>query len=207
MFLAVDHNQPMTVYTLLRLKANPKLYNRNGYMAIHQAAFQGDPETLVILLHNDGQSVHYRARDGSSPLHLAAKRGHVLCTQILLSCGADMTLVDNNGHTALQLAEEARMAGMSRLVLGGTLLRDWLSRFGLIFTLIFLLDVVMIMTRDQHRTQTPDLFRRCRVGGSLHIAAMRGDVALVRKLLREGAEVSFCCVFYTALSSEDMTTR
>lgn len=112
MFLAIDHNQPLTVYTLLNLRANPKLTNRNGYMAIHQAAFQGDPETLVILLHHDGQSVHYRARDGSSPLHLAAKQSHVLCVQILLSCGADMTLSDNFGRTALQLAEEAKAAGM-----------------------------------------------------------------------------------------------
>lgn len=40
------------------------------------------------------------------------------------------------------------------------------------------------------------LFRRCRTGGSLQIAAMRGDVALVRKLLLEGAQVrhpdAFC---------------
>lgn len=46
LFLAIDHNQPMTVYTLLRLGANPKLPNRSGFMAIHQAAYQvccGDP--------------------------------------------------------------------------------------------------------------------------------------------------------------------
>lgn len=53
-----------------------------------------------------------------------------------------------------------------------------------------ILDVIMMMTRDQNRAHMPDLFRRCKGGGSLHLGAVRGDVALVRKLLREGAQVS-----------------
>lgn len=116
LFLAIDHNQPMTVYTLLRLGANPKLMNRNGFMAIHQAAYQGDPETLVILLHHDANSLALRARDSSQPLHLAAARGHVLCVQILLSCGADVTTLDGDGKTALALAEEHKMSGESLTV-------------------------------------------------------------------------------------------
>lgn len=68
----------------------------------------------------------------------------------------------------------------------------WLSRH--LRCVLLSLDVVMILTRDKHRSNMSDIFRRCRVGGSLHIAAMRGDVALVRKLLREHAQV-WQCVF------------
>lgn len=35
----------------------------------------------------------------------------MLCVQILLSCGAEMTLMDGAGKTPLQLAEDAKMSG------------------------------------------------------------------------------------------------
>lgn len=50
--------------------------------------------------------------------------------------------------------------------------------------------VLLLLTREHNRVVNPNLFGRCRVGGSLHIAAMRGDVALARKLLVDGAMVS-----------------
>lgn len=51
---------------------------------------------------------------------------------------------------------------------------------------------LLLMTRThQHMDggRATQLFETCREGGSLHIAAVRGDLALARKLLTEGADV------------------
>ena len=42
--------------------------------------------------------------DGKTPLHLAAERGHNLCIQALLKCGADVLLTNSLGQLALHTA-------------------------------------------------------------------------------------------------------
>ena len=112
LFLAIDHNQPWTVHILVCRGANARIKNKQGHMAIHQAAWRGDPETLVILLHQDPECVNLTSDTGTTPLHIAAERGHVLCVQILISCGADLTIRDRNGLTATDIAAAKRNGGL-----------------------------------------------------------------------------------------------
>ena len=44
--------------------------------------------------------------DGSTPAHLAAKRGHVECLQFLLQCSVEPASTDDSGHTPLHLASQ-----------------------------------------------------------------------------------------------------
>ncbi|EDQ91646.1 uncharacterized protein MONBRDRAFT_5528 [Monosiga brevicollis MX1] len=164
LFLAVEHNQPIAVYTLLQAGADPLRRNRHGLNSIHLAAKRGDPETLVILLHHRPDATNEQAADGRTALHFAAELDHVLCVQILLSCGCDITAIDNSGDTAMGLASRRKNPDVE----------------------------LLLMTRSHQQMderRASQLFRKCREGGSLHIAAIRGDVALARKLLQEGADL------------------
>ncbi|EGD79524.1 hypothetical protein PTSG_10094 [Salpingoeca rosetta] len=162
LFLAIDHNQPWTVHILVRRGASTRIYNKLGRMAIHQAAWRGDPETLVILLHEDPASIDLTALDGSTPLHIAAKRGHVLCVQILMSCGADLTRHNADKKTALDIAREHNNADVQLLLLKRGVTEE---------------------------SETRGLLSRAREGGSLQIAAKKGDLALTCKLLASGAMI------------------
>lgn len=113
--LAVEHNHPIAVYTLLRGGADPLRYNQHGMNAIHQAADHGDPETLVILLHHVPEAINTVSRSGSTPLHYAAARDHVLCVQLLLGCGCDMSIVNKLKQTALEVAHANKNAGKATI--------------------------------------------------------------------------------------------
>jgi ankyrin repeat protein len=181
LFLAVEHNHPVAVYTLLRAGADALRRNRQGFNALHIAAQRGDPESLVVLLHHEPDSINVPAEDGRTPLHLAAAKDHVLCVQILLICGCDVTIADDYGCTAADYAATHKNPG-------STVGRRLFPLFDRRFTDVELL----LMTRThQHMDggRAAQLFETCREGGSLHIAAVRGDLALARKLLAEGADV------------------
>ena len=111
LFLAVEHNHPVAVYTLLQAGADALRRNRQGFNALHIAAQRGDPESLVVLLHHEPDSINVPAEDGRTPLHLAAAKDHVLCVQILLICGCDVTIVDEYGCTAADYAATHKNPG------------------------------------------------------------------------------------------------
>eukprot|EP00055_Hartaetosiga_balthica_P011035 m.49104 g.49104 ORF g.49104 m.49104 type:complete len:1080 (-) comp7436_c1_seq1:2140-5379(-) len=161
--LAIEHNQPWTVYLLVHHGASTRLTSHSGRMGIHQAAWKGNPETLIILLHGDPESVNLAMTNGDTPLHITASRGHVLCAQILLSCGADVSILNKEGQRAEDVAHEMKNADV------------WL---------------ILNDKSTMHPSAPSEVLSRCREGGSLHIAAKKGDLALALKLLAEGAKVS-----------------
>ena len=82
-----------------------------GEHVLHQAASDGDTATLQQLLEN-GHSP--KVRGGTScflrgasdlhtrtPLHYAAKHGHLNCIRLLLKYGADPNSKDGDGYTPL----------------------------------------------------------------------------------------------------------
>jgi len=83
-----------------------------------QAAFSGSTETAAVLLQR-GASVGVRCWEGETPLHLAAKRGHVEVVRLLLDHGADIDEAGNASHaTALHCA-----VMKSQVEVGGLLLQ------------------------------------------------------------------------------------
>ena len=77
----------------------------NGYTALHKAVLEDDFRKVQSLI-NSGVEVNARDHDGNTPLHLAARFGYTKCALTLLKSGkADKSLTNNQGKTALELAQ------------------------------------------------------------------------------------------------------
>ena len=71
---------------------------------MHSAALNGDLD-LIRSLHDDQHvSVNTSSNEGSTPLHLAAQKGHDSTIRILHELGSVVNPVDNNGSTPLHKA-------------------------------------------------------------------------------------------------------
>lgn len=101
MIAAYTNNQP-AVEALL---AHDAEVNQTGWAALHYAAAVGNNEIVQLLLD------HYAYIDAESPnkttpLMMAARGGHILTVKLLLDEGADATLKNEQGMTALDFAKK-----------------------------------------------------------------------------------------------------
>jgi ankyrin repeat protein len=98
------------VQVLLSYGANPSLCNRLGETPLHQAVCSSLALTQLLLEH--GADPNIQQQDGDTPLHVAAFRGDVEATQLLLSYGAKVDIKNylvsprKFGKTALHYATE-----------------------------------------------------------------------------------------------------
>ncbi|XP_077868333.1 ankyrin repeat domain-containing protein 16-like [Saccoglossus kowalevskii] len=76
-----------------------------GRQAIHLASQSGCVTSLNFLINNCNVSVNIQTIIGClSPLHLAAKEGHVGAIDCLICHNADVNITDSKGRTALHMA-------------------------------------------------------------------------------------------------------
>jgi ankyrin repeat protein len=73
-----------------------------AYSPLHEAAWVGHCQIIPLLL-KKGADVNALSRDASTPLMLAAHNAFIDVVKILLQGGADTTLRDKYGRTAIQL--------------------------------------------------------------------------------------------------------
>lgn len=92
--------------------------DRYGASALHQAARQGDAETLLLILEASAVDVNERNDAGETPLLIAVRAGAMGCVEKLLSVKADPDRPGKNGETPL--CEAARLG---RLVIAEMLVR------------------------------------------------------------------------------------
>ncbi|CAJ0951244.1 unnamed protein product [Ranitomeya imitator] len=81
--------------------------DNRGWMPIHEAAFADAAPCLQLLINSAPSRAYVKSKtfEGESALHLAAKRGSVGCSQILLQAGADPNDLTNDVTTPLFLGE------------------------------------------------------------------------------------------------------
>jgi ankyrin repeat protein len=87
---------------------------------IIKAAKSGDLQKVQALLAVDGDLVHARDTDGSTPLHCASWKGHPEIVAILLKAGADVNAQNSNEHwgtTPLHAAAHANQAAIAQLLI------------------------------------------------------------------------------------------
>ena len=77
-----------------------------GYTILHEVVDADQPDIVQMLLLGGGISPNLRARAGITPLHIAASKTSVGCVRALVDNGADITLKDDLGHTAMNKAEQ-----------------------------------------------------------------------------------------------------
>ena len=75
-----------------------------GRTALHYAAFWGHEGIIRYLACELRLDANARDASGESPLHDAARFGHLAVAKTLLSAGADPSLVSKEGYTPLGLA-------------------------------------------------------------------------------------------------------
>ncbi len=109
------------VALLLRLGADPNIRDRGDhtplYSVANECASEKGPE-LVRMLARAGADVN--ACGGvtrATPLHMAARRGHVAIARALLDCGAALEPRDRKGDTPLQRAINCGRDNVSHLLL------------------------------------------------------------------------------------------
>lgn len=81
-----------------------------GLGLIHWAADRNQVEILHILLDSPAININLRDSDGQTALHYASSCGNAECLTLLLSRGADKSVLDNDGETALALAFDENIA-------------------------------------------------------------------------------------------------
>jgi hemoglobin len=99
------------VRLLLESGANVDAEEPLGHGLLYRAANSDVPgsekegKDVVELLIQHGSAVNRQSGPGkSTPLHMAARRGHVFLADILLKAGADMEAKDSKGETPLRRA-------------------------------------------------------------------------------------------------------
>lgn len=101
------------VQRLLASGAALDAVDNGGYTAMMLAASNDQHRVLDFLLHQGAMIDHQEATKGWSALIWAAGKGHLQSVEILLEQGADRTLKDFDGQTAL---EHARASGHQHIV-------------------------------------------------------------------------------------------
>ncbi|POY75698.1 hypothetical protein BMF94_1321 [Rhodotorula taiwanensis] len=87
---------------------------------IHELALEGDATALEAFLARNSSStttdLNVRDSYGYTPLHLATDRGQTEAVKVLLGAGADRSLKDDDGNTALDLARLAEHSDIVALL-------------------------------------------------------------------------------------------
>lgn len=110
------------VRELIGIGADPHVKDRDGFEAIHGAAFQGRPEAAELLLERTTAVADAGAEDGYTPLHRTTwgrRDGHVGAMRVLLRHGADAGAVHpGSGNTPLHEAARRDNAEAVRVLAG-----------------------------------------------------------------------------------------
>ena len=78
----------------------------DNWTPLHQAVANGHREVAALLINSSADVDAKTKHDGWTPLHQAAWYGNKGLAELLLSNSADVTAKDNDGKTAIMIAEE-----------------------------------------------------------------------------------------------------
>ena len=79
--------------------------NQTGWTALHYAAAVGNNEIVQLLL-DQSAYIDAESPNQTTPIMMAARGGHILTVKLLLDEGADATLKNGAGMTAIDFARE-----------------------------------------------------------------------------------------------------
>ncbi len=101
---------------LLSYDADPNTCNAFGFTPTYSATSFGYKDAVRILAIDARADVNKRDKGGRAPLHIAAQKGFIVLTAILLENGADITAVDKAGYTPFFVACCNGSAKVARLL-------------------------------------------------------------------------------------------
>ena len=101
MVAAYKRNKPAVVALL----AKDAEVNKPGWTALHYAAAIGDNEIVQLLLDKSAY-IDAESPNKTTPIMMAARGGHIRTVKLLLDEGADATLKNDQGLTAIDFARK-----------------------------------------------------------------------------------------------------
>ncbi|XP_071111901.1 serine/threonine-protein phosphatase 6 regulatory ankyrin repeat subunit B-like [Haliotis cracherodii] len=85
-------------------EADVSLVNDNRNDILHVACLGGDVDIVKYVLSQKVADINIRGRYGKTPLMVAAQKGHRQVFDLLVTQGADVSLVDDDGNNVLHVA-------------------------------------------------------------------------------------------------------
>lgn len=89
--------------------------NQPGWTPLLYAATNGQNEIVKLLIENHAY-IDSSAPNGSTPLMMAVRGGHISTAQLLLEEGADPSIKNENGESAESWAEMAKQTDLAALI-------------------------------------------------------------------------------------------
>jgi len=95
-----------TVEALLANGADPNIADHIGWTPLMQAIYKGRTAVVYALLHSAGAqlAINHMENDGYTALMIACYHRNANCVRMLLNTGADITLRNRQGRTAMDIA-------------------------------------------------------------------------------------------------------
>ena len=108
--LACVYGHEAVFTTLLESGANVEVRDENGSTCLHDACASGSLAMVTLLLELAPGLLAHCDSDGETCLHCAARGGHTGVVAALLRAGADRSVVNVFGQTALMLVDAEDVA-------------------------------------------------------------------------------------------------
>lgn len=209
--IAIAHGRPDIVQLLLEFKPNVELESRtSGSTPLEAAAAAGEALIVELLLAHKAKTERTGSSSASmSPIHLAARNGHLEVLRLLLVKGANPDLMTKDGNTALHLAVSERRRDCARLLLASGAkpdIRNQRDGETPLHVAAGVGDEQMVMLllqkgankyiRNMAGKTTYDvaaesgytrLFDALKLGDSFCVAARKGEARLLQKFIENGA--------------------
>ncbi|XP_027128013.1 protein phosphatase 1 regulatory subunit 12A isoform X4 [Larimichthys crocea] len=171
------------VLRMLDRGADINYANVDGLTALHQACIDDNVDMVTFLVEH-GAGINQPDNEGWIPLHAAASCGYLDIAEYLISQGANVGVVNSEGETPLDIAEEEAME---------ELLQNEINRQGVDIEAARK-EEERVMLRDARQWlnsgQIQDV-RHAKSGGtSLHVAAAKGYVEVLKLLIQAGYDVN-----------------
>ncbi|MED6145330.1 hypothetical protein PIB30_024083 [Stylosanthes scabra] len=175
---ASSSGEALIVELLLAHRANPERSESSMLGPIHYAARGGHVEVLRLLLLK-GAKVDSLTRDGNTALHLAVEERRRDCARLLLANGARTDVRNTReGDTPLHIAASTGDDHMVKLLLQKGANKDVRNLQGK--------TAYDVAAENGHAR----LFDALRLGDNLCVAARKGEVRTIQKLLESGAAIN-----------------
>lgn len=209
--LAISQGRPDLVQLLLEFEPDVESQSRSGSSPLEAAASCGEALIVELLLARRASTERSESSTWG-PIHLAAAGGHAEVLRLLIIKRANVDAVTKDGSTALHLAVEERKRDCARLLMASGAkaeVRD--SRYGDTplhiaaglgdeYMVKLLLqkgankDIRNFAGRTAYDVAAENghtrLFDSLRLGDSLCIAARKGEVRTIVRLLETGAAIN-----------------
>jgi len=87
-----------------------------GRSGLHKAAYWGHVDATRYLISTLGLDVNVRDKEGDTALHDAARFGHTEVVRLLVSGGTDLSIRNNAGFTALEVATDYNKPAIQQIL-------------------------------------------------------------------------------------------